>query len=274
MTTQRTIRGGRGLGDSIYLRPIAEYFLALGDPVVVLSDYPDVFAGIDVEVKQFTRFGVNVLAHYVLGKPNPGTNQWQDICHSAGVTVPLSFTWTVLNHELVASIKKRAAGRPIIIVHGGRVPMGRIDGFGKELLPEQGAFVAALDAVRDAYLVRVGNAESLYTLPCDIDLTGKSSVADLLDLASICDGVVGQCSLAIPLAEVFDRPLLIIWAAAGLASREPYVAQITPSKVLSKASSRFVMDDWPVDRIRWSVAEWRALSVSLFEEERKHACGS
>jgi hypothetical protein len=39
------------------------------------------------------------------------------------------------------------------------------------------------------------------------------------------------------------KPALIVWAAAGLKARQPYVRQITPRKVLHCKTSRYVMDD-------------------------------
>lgn len=241
------VRGGAGLGDAIYLRPIAEYFLRQGKQVAVCCGWPGVFAGLDVEILPFDRFNIDVLAHYTVGKTNRQTNQWQDICASAGVgELPLRFRWKVLNQKLVDELRTKAAGRPLVLVSGGRRPMDRTDGFGLELLPEREAFEGALAALSDCFLVQIGNAKQIYGLRSDVDLNGGTSVTDLLDLGSSCDGIVGQCSFVIPLAEVFDRPLLIVWASAGMSpARHYYISSITPHKVLSKlATDRFVVDDW------------------------------
>jgi len=253
------IRGGAGLGDAIYIRPIAEHFIRTGAQVTVCSAFAEVFLGTGAEVVQFDRFNIQVLAHYVLGKRDTTTNQWEDICRSAGVSVPLRFEWQLRNHELVKAIKAAAGGRQIILVHGGRVPMGRSDGFGKELLPEKRAFDAALGALgKDCFKVRVGKGADLYPLDVDVDLNGTTSVSDLLDIGSVCDAVVGQCSFAIPLAEVFDKPALFIWAAHGMQhNMHAYIRQITPQKVLSKPTSRFVVDDWPLERIEEAARGFR-----------------
>ncbi len=249
------IRCASGLGDSIYLRGICEHFARAGRRVVAISDYPEIFEGSACRVEPFRRTGVDIVAHYVLGKVNPATNQWQDVCRAAGVMedVPFTFDWPAHDSQLVAGVRARAAGRPMVLVQGGRTPMARKDRFGAELLPRQEAFEAALEPLRGrCYLVAVGKAEPLYPLAVDEDLTGQTSVPDLLDLFRDCDAAVSQCGFAIPMAEIFDRPLLVVWAAAGLTAAELYVRQITPAKVLSKPTSAWVMDDWGEDQIRFA----------------------
>ena len=76
-----------------------------------------------------------------------------------------------------------------------------------------------------------------------VDLKDKTTVTDLLDLASVADGFVGQASHIIPMAEAFGRQLLIVWASAGLNVNNWYVKNIKPGKVLSGPLSRHVMDD-------------------------------
>lgn len=250
------VRGGRGLGDALYCRPIAERLMRDGKRVAVLSDYADVFIGSGVVVQPFSRDG-NVIAHYVNGKANPDTTQWQDVCRSAGVTTPLRFAWTVRNPDLIADLKRKAEGRPLILVHGGREPMARNDGFGLELVPERKAFDAALDGLRDCYTVQVGKAAQIYPLSADVDLNGSTSVSDLLDLAHECDGIVAQCSFAIPLAEVFDKPLLAVWAFRHAKSSTQFIRQTTPQKVLSGARDSFVMDHWPDAMIKEEARAFR-----------------
>src|SRR6185436_3336954 len=100
------IRSGSGLGDSLYLRPVAEWWARNGGrPVEALSFYPDVFRGAaGVRVAQFERENVDIVAHYSPRKREPGTSQWQDVCRAAGIRVPLplSFRWSVTNGDLVS----------------------------------------------------------------------------------------------------------------------------------------------------------------------------
>lgn len=256
----KRLRGGGGLGDSLYVRPICDALIRSGEDITVLTNYADVFIGSGARVVPFSRDNVQVLAHYVGGKANPETNQWQDVCAGAKVETAMRFDWAVQNPALVEQMTEQAAGRPIILVHGGRKPMGRMDGFAMDLLPERAAFNAALGALRNCLTVAIGGTTGLeYNMPVECDLTGKTSVADLLDLASIAGGVVAQCSFAVPLAECFDRPLLAIWSQRAAHSNQAYIRTITPQKVLSKNSSTFVMDDWSQQRISEAADAFRKL---------------
>jgi len=254
------LRGGRGLGDALYVRPVAEHFVRQGEKVTVCCDYPDVFADSGARIEQFDRIGCNVVAHYTHGKANPNTNQWQDVCTLAGVgDLALSFRWEVKNAMLVADLKAMANGRPIVMVNGGRPPMDRKDGFAFEMLPRREAFDAVLAGLKDCFIVEVGKGAELYPLTADVDLSERTSPADLLDIAWIASGLVGQCSFMIPLAEAFDKPLMVVWAAKGLKSATLFIRQCTPQKILSKQSSRWVMDDWTAERISEAAHAFRAV---------------
>lgn len=254
----KRIRGGSGLGDAIYLRPVADHFLKAGHQVVVMSDYREVFHGSNARVEPFTRANCNVVAHYTTRKNCPSTNQWQDIAINAGIEgLALSFKWEVANEVLVKDLQAMAAGKPIVMVNGGRHPMGRADGYARELLPERRAFDAVLAGLEGCFTVEVGKGNELYPLVADCDLSDRTSVSDLLDIASIASGLVGQCSFMIPLAEAFDKPLLVVWAHQGLTSGTEFIRQCTPQKILSKPTSHFVMDDWTDEQIKEAVGAFR-----------------
>lgn len=255
------VRGGSGLGDAIYLRPIVEHLQSKskGTPVTVCCEYPEVFRGIECNVDSFRRNNVNVVAHYTMGKKNTNTNQWQDVCALAGVgNVALRTEWRVVNKALVDRVKNEASGRPVVLVHGGRVPMARRDGFGRELLPRKEAFDAVVDSLAGCFTVQIGQAAQIYPIKTDISLNGSTSVSDLLDLAHECDGAVGQCSFIIPLCEIFDKPLLCVWSHEGIVKgRHEYIRQITPKKVLSKPTSQAVIDSLPIEKIKESAIAFR-----------------
>lgn len=252
------IRGGSGLGDSLYVRPIAEHFAEKGQQVTALTNYPDIYRGTKINTEPFSRTNCHVVAHYVNGKSKTDTTQWQDVCAAAGVNIPMRFDWSIQNQSLVDQIQRAANGRRIILAHGGRAPMGRSDGFAMELLPAQWVFEDTLKSMKDCLVVSIGGTDGVrYQLSAEIDLTGKTTVSDMLDLAWICTGVVAQCSFAVPMAECFDKPLLAVWSERAKASNQAYIRTITPQKVLSKPSSRWVMDDWDQVRITEAVDAFR-----------------
>lgn len=252
------IRAGRGLGDSLYLRPMVDYMVQQTDRVVALSDYPDIFRGSGATVEPFTRALPCVVAHYTSTMHRQETTQYADMLRMARLPadVPLRFTWNLRNRVLIDELRARAEGRPIILVHAGVTAMARTDGFSDDMLPRREAFEAVLDVLDDCYRVGIGKAERMYRLPLDADLHGATSVAELLDLGFACDGIVAQCSFCVPLAEVFDKPLLTVWAARGLASSNPYIRLVTPRKVLAKAASEYVVDDWTCEQITLATRDW------------------
>jgi hypothetical protein len=261
----KTIRGPRGLGDSIYLRPIVDHLLARGEALRLFCDYPDIFRGAAVDLKPFTRQPrADIVAHYVNGKDTPGTNQFQDMCLAAGIKeqIPQRFDWAVTNHTLADDVRALAGRRRVILVHGGCIPMDRTDGFGAELLPQEAAFRAVLEQLvdEDCFLVRIGRkgkgGGARYVPRADIDLYDRTSVSDLLDLAATCDGAVGQVSYVIPLAEAFGKPLLVVWASRGRQAPHGYVRSIMPPKVLSGPASSFVFDNHSIEDLRAGAGAW------------------
>jgi hypothetical protein len=249
----KRIRSGRGLGDALYLQGVVRHLVNKGQRLRVCCDWPDVFRPLkgSVIMEPFTRIGIHVLAHYSLRKRFIETTQFRDCCLQAGITeqVDLKLDWKPINHELIASLK---SDKPLIVVQLPRNPMDRKDGFGKELLPDCRVIQKIIDHLKDrARIVQIGAGKALYKFEgIDLDLSNKTSVTDLLDVAAVADGFIGYCSFVIPLAESFDKPGLYVWSRAGLKSREPYISSIMPRKILEKPCSKAIIDDGTEEEIR------------------------
>lgn len=248
------LRGGSGLGDALYVQSVARYFVECGQAVEVCSDYPDVFRPLwkkGVTVSPFRRDRVTKVAHYTFRKGEPGTSQFEDCCRSAGITtqIELRLDWRVTNQALVDRV--RDAGKPVVLVQLPRNPMGRNDGVGAELLPDCGVIQRIIDRIRgDVLIVQVGKGPPRHRFTgVDIDLANQTTVAEMLDVASVASGFVGYVSFFVPLSESFSRPGLFVWSRAGLSSVHEFIRQITPQKVLHRRPFRFVFDDWTGDRI-------------------------
>jgi len=260
------VRGGSGLGDSIYLRPVVDHLERAGKAVTVMSHYPDVFIGTRAEVIPVNKSRpVDCIAHYTTERFRQTSTQWQDILRTGKLPADLAlrFTWNPRNVALLERVKRDAGGDPIVLVHGGRAPFGRSDGYGKFLMPRQEGFKEVLEVLSGwgkddrCFTVRIGQGEQ-YRLPVNLDLTDHTSVSDLLDLATICDGVITQCGFPVPLAECFGKPVLGVWSARGLAAGDKVIRSITPAKVLCGGYERFIIDEWPIAQIHEVARSWRA----------------
>lgn len=244
----KTIRGGRGLGDSLYLQAVVRHLVETTDqPYEVASDFPDVFAplGRKVRVVPFYRVGLNIIAHYVARKSIAGTTQFEDMCLAAGIRKPVDLRLDWQPRDPAGVEHLLAAGKPVVCVQLPRSPMGRTDGFGEEILPNCVAIQHALEALKArATVVQIGSGRPLYAFRevIDFDLANKTSLSQLLDVASIASAFIGYPSFIVPLAECFNRRSLIVWSQRGLKSSTAFVRQITPEKLLHKKTSAYMLD--------------------------------
>jgi hypothetical protein len=252
----KRIRSGRGLGDSLYLHCIVRHVVARGERLEVCTSYPGLFP-FDVRFAPWSR-QADITVHYVSGKNNPRTTQWQDCCTTARTpAAEYRGHWPARPSALVDDVLRQAAGRPLLLVNGGRWPMDRLDGFGRDLLPDPAVFNGAIARLREAFfVVFIGRGARLFPVACDLDLNDRTAPADVMDLATAADAGFAQCGFMIPLMEMFDRPLLVMFTGRGFASRQRWIAQMTPQKLLGKTTSRHVVDDWEAAR--------RAATVNAF----------
>jgi hypothetical protein len=232
----KTMRGGMGLGDAVYVAAVARHLAARGERTAVATAWPDVFRRLPVDVVPFRKDRIDILAHYARRKHSRRT-QFEDVCDEAGVQgVDLRLDWQCTDASLVARLKREACDRPIALVQLPRAPMGRKDGFGAELLPDCKRIQTAIDMLQGrAMVVQVGAGEALYRFRrIDVDLANETSVCQLLDVAQACDGVLGYVSFILPIAEAFGKRGLMVWSRRGLRASHAYVRQITPQKIIHR----------------------------------------
>jgi hypothetical protein len=165
---RRSIRGGMGLGDALYVQSVVRHLVEKGESLKVCTAWPDVFRqlGPNVSVAPFTR-QVQILAHYSTRKQKAGTTQFEDCCYTAGIRDPveLRLDWRVEDEAFVSRLKDAAAGRAIVLLGMPRAPMGRKDGFGAEVLPNCAVIQKAVDRLKEekgALIVQIGSGESLH----------------------------------------------------------------------------------------------------------------
>lgn len=243
-----SVRSGRGFGDGLYLQSVARHLVECGERVEVCSDYADLFRPLKgrVVVSPFRRERIDRIAHYIRRKGIAGSDQFRDCCISAGISedVDLRLDWSASNAELVERVG--ASGRPAIVVQLPRAPMAREDGFGADLMPDCRVIQRIIDQVKPwAFVVQVGKGVPLFRFSgIDLDLANRTSVADVVDVASLSAGVLGYCSFIVPLAESLRKPALLVWSRSGLNSNVEFIRSIVPSKIIYRAATtRYVMDD-------------------------------
>jgi hypothetical protein len=243
---RRSIRGGMGLGDALYVQSVARHLIEKGESLRVHSAWPDVFRplGDRAKVVPFSRTGVQIVAHYPSRKRFTQTTQFEDCCLTAGIKerVDLRLDWDPLNLDLIDYLRSK---RRVLCVQLPRAPMGRKDGFGAELLPDCSVIQAIIDRLQDRFfIVQIGSGKSLHEFRgIDLDLANQTSVTDLIDVATAADAFLGYVSFLVPLAESLNKPAMLVWSRRGLRSGQPYISSITPKKILHKPSSRYLMDD-------------------------------
>lgn len=248
----RSIRGGMGIGDAIYLAAVVRHLVARGERLEVCTAWPDIFTAYreHIQLSPFRRSPVDVLAHYSRRR-SWRTRQFQDVCIQAGLSEPvdLLLDWTVQDPVLTGRLL--ADGRPIVCVQLPRAPMGRTDGVGHELLPDCRRIQQVIDQLRGRVLVvQIGAGRPLYKFSgIDVDLRDETTVSQLFDVASVASGFLGYVSYVVPMAEALLKPSLLVWSRLGLRSSTGFVRQITPEKILERASSLHVVDNCAPDQL-------------------------
>lgn len=237
----REIRAGSGLGDTLYLQSIVQHMLQRGQQVIPRSNYPEVFKPLGVQVTPQRKDGNPIIAHYVTRKHAAGTSQFQDMCIMAGIREPVEMRldWRPANTRLLEGLT-----RPIIAVMLPRLPMDRSDGFGAELMPNWDVMQKLIN-VADGSKVLIGKGQPVYQFKgIDRDLSNKTTVSELIDVASMVDGFIGICSFMIPLAESLGKPFFALWSSRGLVSKTSHIRAITPQKIIHRKDlGHYVVDN-------------------------------
>jgi len=263
----KSIRGGRGLGDAIYVAGVVRHLLARGEALDICTDFPDVYRQMQGRLRfsAYRRRPADIVAHYTTRRHMPGSSQFDDCCVTAGLPHGLEFRldWKPVNLDLLERLK--STGKPIIAVQMPRAPFGRDDGYGVEFLPDVYTIQRAIDVLRGrAFVVQIGQGkperfDGQRLMPfegyhgIDLDLANRTSVCDVMDIGFAAHGFLGQCSFIIPLAECFAKPVLLVWSRRGLKSSHEVVRQMTPQKILHRPTSRAVIDDCSDQELRVSI---------------------
>jgi hypothetical protein len=244
------INSPRGLGDALHLRAIVIHLLETGKEVSVFTQWPDVFSDLDVAV-QPAEEAVNrpdlfsARACFQCQLPYVrALSQFRNACLQAGVfdAIELNIRWTVRNQTLLDKVKSKAAGKPILIYQ----PLKRVKNASDGLLrPDRSALRKIVNDRSEFFRVRIGHPDYAEDdeIERDLDLFGKTTVSDVIDLASICEMTVSEPSFVSVLAQCFDKRFVCLFSSLALQSAVKKVAGVTPQRILEKPHLATVVYD-------------------------------
>ena len=254
------LRQPAGFGDSIYSIATVIILKKEFPKITIRTRHPTMFEWIPgVTGERWRKGGEDIAVHYAGRKQCHETNQWQDLLFALNIdiTTPFRIEWPVQNKALVERVRQEAGERRVCVVSSPHTIFGRRDGYGMELTPKWDVYQKLISSFsRQVFFVQCGCIQEYDKfLDLGMDLTGKVSDTDTMDLGATCDLVLGQHGWAIPLAEAFDKPLFVIYSSRGLRSSDPYIRQCTAQKTFSKPTSKYAVDD----------EEWGVISAKAKE---------
>jgi len=251
------IKCASGFGDAIYMYPVAKHFIEQGEKdITLMTNYSDIFKALPVKTIHHTKDWATHKISYCGNKYKAGTSQFQDVCLAAGVPTDLEFKvdWSLRNKDLIENIRKMATrkGRRILVVAGPDKPFGRDDEFGIELTIDFKRYDDLLSRIhQDWYIVQICKQQPIHKLKyLDVNLMGKTTPSDVMDLISIADRTMGQVGHILPISECLGTPGLIWFSRSGLNCENRFINSIKPEKVIHYRDTMLhVIDDWSTDKL-------------------------
>jgi hypothetical protein len=250
-------RGGSGVGDSFYLYPIVKHLLK-DNNVTLCCNYPEIFTGLHnkeretiFKIESFRKTDIDMHLVYSLRKKYPDTNQYKDILIQNKLPdIPLEMDWNITNDYITNGIVELAEGKKICFLEAPHEPFARTDGFALSMVPNYEIIDKLLED-ENIFSVQIGRSPVPYKLKnIDYDLVDKTSISEMIDIASISDIFLGQIGFILPLSECLNKKNLVIVARKGLNSHIDFIKRITPTKVLCKDTSHACIDDEPFEEIQ------------------------
>jgi hypothetical protein len=256
MPEPKRIKCASGFGDAIYAYPIVRHLIESGkeEHITVMTDYHQIYDCAPFKDKlSFLRHSKDFAQYkisYCGRKYKAGTSQFQDVCMAAEVPTDLDFSidWEIQNQDLINTIKKLARRKeaPICLISAPFKPFGRVDEFGVELTVNFKRMDDLIRRNRDKYFfVQVCKNVPEYALNnIDLNLAGKTTISDVLDIMSISDCSMGQIGHILPLSEVFKVPCLLFFSRKGLNCENRFISSITYDKIVHyKDIIKYCVDD-------------------------------
>lgn len=240
----------KGLGDALYLRAVVLH--VLGRSVTVFTDWPEVFSDLPVVVRPRAAASGPDLRHvaYSLSSPiDVGSDKFVMSCRKAGITDPVALRlgWRVRNTALVKRVRRAAGARRILVYQPPRKTACEAE---EVVSPRREAFARHVHEA-DGFRIKVGHPSFVQDgqdMPCELDLVGKTSVTDALDIGAIADAFFGEPCYLLVVGEAMDKPVTCMFSRRAL-SAPGKLRNYTPERMFHSALSVAVYDEEPCDAV-------------------------
>jgi hypothetical protein len=232
------LRGSLGLGDAIYLYPVVKYYIDQGQDVTIITRYPEIYATLNCKTVRADEFiDCSCSARTLISE----TNIFQDTLIMSGIKeeIPLNFDF---KRKLIPEIK---TDKPICVVRLPTAPTGGEDD-AKVLIPDIAVFQNIINNFKNEFnFIGIGWQKNYFTKFYNLTLD-FSDIADLNYMLSILDRadiVLTQPGHCVSIAEALGKKLFVVFANAGLQSKEKRFRFTTPRKILTKKTSIWCIDN-------------------------------
>ena len=233
------LNASKGLGDALYLRAVVLHLLKRGEEITVFTQWREVFEDLPIIVKSNHEATGGEDWHHA--KPclhcrmesMQGLDQFAMCALQAGIREPveLRLDWRPKS-GLAESVKHQASGKPILLFQ----PFKKAKNANEALMRPESSALASQLADSSHFRVKLGHPAHLSEeyFPCELDLFGKTSVREALDLCTIADLIVSETSYLTVAAQAMDKPFVCIFSSKGRDSGRHRIMNIKPSRIFHK----------------------------------------
>lgn len=227
------LNASKGLGDALYLRAVVLHLLKRGEKVAVVTGWPDLFSDLPVAISPAT---ADEDMHHA--KPCLHCRIITDMdafsmaCQQAGITEPveLRVDWAVRNTRLVDEVKQAARERKILVYQPPKKPCNENQALTS---PKREAFVRCLEEF-DGFRVKLGHSNLDNCGPADLDLFGKTSVTDAIDVCTAADLFFGEPCYLFILAQALNKPSVSMFSGRAADSGRHRLVNFSPKRLFHK----------------------------------------
>lgn len=225
------VRGASGLGDSCYIYPIVKSLITHNphNKIIVSTNYPEIFSDLDCNIIPFTRDPgiIDYVYDYLEEKKDQTTTIIQDVLSKYNLPVNFFKSHTIRNSALIKQILLAKKTKKICVVRNiePRHNKNHFDNFDIRTNFTNNFIENFSD---DFFFVGIGKSNK-YNIKCNLDLTGKTSIHDLLDLIFVSDLVIGQVGYTTAMCQLFHKKNISIFSKRWL--NNDFLRGITPAKM-------------------------------------------